>query len=764
MQKQPVVSASVLEGMLLDSSGLSNGPTEDKLVIVFHTLDTIIPLLGVYRDLIKVCRTELFDAVYSKELTGAVDTNDQSCVRRIPYFILAQQLLTQQDEKRDELVQQLEDVNKRMLGIQVKCDSALELISQLETTRHEQMNIIDGLNANLQTEIMKTESLQNELNVLKRKTDEKCHLMNCDISRLQRELCDMTDTVVKLKPYKTSYDALRTALHQPTGSGSINTHRLNAGTSAVHKEQKTGQLATYPAALISDVDSCHQLEQQILAAQNAIIEEYDLFIEEAKKVDFEFPIQGFRSNSRDHEANLLDNRLQVAVVKANFKSSLGEIDKELALLRQHKVLLEAHLVELENGRISSRRQKPEENLTAGDGTMTSDNDGDEDDCLLLDPFTPHERLLNKYAVMLYSSVNNAKSFFEFPEAEYCPSCAEKTVICPHKLLKQEHVFKLPNSVTHLKVSRPRARIATHRSTLSATRRLLKSTDDSKQVCVQDEGDMCHAPASFDLVWKDYETRTDQKRLLSRPLTLDRTKSLLLQFVSYLLSQDIIEPVSNEVHSILDCLYEFMQLRYIELDVLFLATHDFLSSLLSHAANNKLMKLMTHVLANNLDACALRYVLLMKDLMQPINWTKNEDFCQFAIILYPFLNQDDLEVLQLEYTSFSENKISETLVIDYIITMVLQNKEPRFLEMETFLLDHPGKDSELMTELEFVAAAEDAISLSCENLQRHFYRQTAANLNASHHIPVSRLAQITSYLNLLGCAVQVKREIKRNFNS
>lgn len=34
----------------------------------------------------------------------------------------------------------------------------------------------------------------------------------------------------------------------------------------------------------------------------------------------------------------------------------------------------------------------------------------------------------------------------------------QTVLCPHKILNQEHIFTLPPTVTHIKIARPKVRI------------------------------------------------------------------------------------------------------------------------------------------------------------------------------------------------------------------------------------------------------------------------------------------------------------------
>ena len=43
-------------------------------------------------------------------------------------------------------------------------------------------------------------------------------------------------------------------------------------------------------------------------------------------------------------------------------------------------------------------------------------------------------------------------------------------------------------------------------------------------------------------------------------------------------------------------------------------------------------------------------------------------------------EEDLETLQIGYTSYSENKTSKTLVSEYIIYCIQRNREPRFAEV------------------------------------------------------------------------------------
>jgi len=59
------------EALLLDKGGLGTGPTEGKTIATFQVLDRIIPHLGIFVEITRLCRNEifgmhilLFDAVF----------------------------------------------------------------------------------------------------------------------------------------------------------------------------------------------------------------------------------------------------------------------------------------------------------------------------------------------------------------------------------------------------------------------------------------------------------------------------------------------------------------------------------------------------------------------------------------------------------------------------------------------------------------------------------------------------------------------------
>ena len=51
---------------------------------------------------------------------------------------------------------------------------------------------------------------------------------------------------------------------------------------------------------------------------------------------------------------------------------------------------------------------------------------------------------------------------------------------------------------------------------------------------------------------------------------------------------------------------------------------------------QMVQLLGHVLVGNLDASCLRYILLMADFIDQVEWAEVEDFRAFASVVYPFL--------------------------------------------------------------------------------------------------------------------------------
>ncbi|KAK7110079.1 uncharacterized protein [Littorina saxatilis] len=420
----------------------------------------------------------------------------------------------------------------------------------------------------------------------------------------------------------------------------------------------------------------------------------------------------------------------------------------------------------DTGRSKASEGKGESILWAG----LDEDEGQEE---VVDPFIPQERVFSKYAAMLYTSNNIGKTFEEFKDAKYCASCGEKTVICPHRMGGSEKVFVLPHNCTHIKIARPKVRINREFAQMMMKPHSPEPTFDlapsvSSEAHSQQSGmqqqDLAVTPQTqtsqdspsygmgedfmmhtMQRVWDDYRRRTNMDRSIPRPLALDRTRSLMEQFCAYIVHQDeYVEGDQQTIFSILDMLYNFMRGRYLVEDVMFLAVHDFLSSIIEHSGIDKTVQLLGHVLVGNLDASCLRYVLLMADFIDQVDWVEVEDFRAFASVVYPFLMEDDLESLQMSYTSFSENRISRQLVCNFLIHIILKYREPRFLDLENKLVPFQSSESGQLNDKEHKDALDGILPLCKERVRRRLFLEAEKAVmmdGVLDAVPIMRLARI-----------------------
>lgn len=275
----------------------------------------------------------------------------------------------------------------------------------------------------------------------------------------------------------------------------------------------------------------------------------------------------------------------------------------------------------------------------------------------------------------------------------------------------------------------------------------------------------HMPHSLHRLFDDYKDRTSIERNIPRPLALDRTLSQIEQFWSYLMWTDENIDEKNIRNSVLDYLYMFMKERYMIEDIMFLCTHDFLSSVAEHSGSDKTVQVFGNILAGNLDGACFRYTMLLCDFIEQVDWKEVEDFRSFAGVAYRSLDEEDLETLQMTYTSFSENKISGQLVCQFIMHLILKSREPRMFDFENKLLPFKTHDAgqQVLTEKEFMDAIDQFVPLSNEKLRKKLYweSETAVRFDGLRDVvPISRLAQITAYLDLAESASMIKATIRQ----
>ncbi|XP_059165212.1 uncharacterized protein LOC131947844 isoform X2 [Physella acuta] len=718
----------------------TSGLNEEHIFLAFQALDELIPNLGVYSRIFQRLRQDLFEAVYSDELTGAVDKPDQF-IQKLPYFTLVKQVYNQRHEQTDKLTEQVEILKKRLFDKHKQLEEVLQSLA----SKDEEINMLSAstkqLHLTIDTKEKETEELTNKLEEQLASAKMKEHQLECDIIDLKEALNDAKNQINFLSQFKNSYDNVYQAFMDKT---------VVAVNEKDSRKKKTSVIATKRATLLNSIHSAHKLEEQLLSVLNIAIEEYDKFIDVHKSNIWEKSVtEEMTETELDiQELEIADADQELEIIQSKFQNTANNLLTELGLLQQHTNMLQEQLQILEDSKPPPiKRKTGHTHENKGDSILSAGLEEGETSEPFADPFIPQERVFSKYAAMLYTSNNNGKTFEEFKDASFCASCGEKTIICPHKLSGPEKIFILPHNCSHVKMTRPKVRI-------------------NKPASIED-------PQSSAAVYPDL---TSGKDLPSTPGTdfsressslgtaemyMERTKSVMEQFLGFLLWTDEYLTDQQASGSILDLLYGYMFERYTVEDAVYMAAHDFLSAVVQHGAEDKMLQLFSNVLIGNLDASCLRYVLLVCDFISAVEWREVEDFRTFASAIYPFLNEDDFESLQMSYTSYSENKISKGHVASFIIHIILKYREPRFHDLENKLVAYQVSENGQLNEAEFKEAVDNLMPLSNERLRQRLYLQAEKAVESDgiiKAVPIMKLAQISGYLALQQVTSVVKENV------
>ncbi|XP_074640808.1 uncharacterized protein LOC141898673 [Tubulanus polymorphus] len=800
------------EGPIMDAKSLSlkykmlmndkpagtTGPVQERVSQIFKVLKELIPHMGIFSEIMKLMSDELFDAVFSHQLTMNSKLRQNSHqsqssrptqMDRVPYFTLVHRVFTQQDARAEDMMEKVEILKKKLFEkhkafedsvsktthLMNECEQLKEMISQLEEEVVDRNAEIDSLEEKMEEEHNKAEKLQKNL--------------EAEIADLEERLEEAREEIRFLSTYKKGYDELQDAFTEKM----IDDPPI---------KRKKPVVATRRAHLMSDIESARKIEEQLLAVQNSTLEEFEKFFEQGKEELSTINLNATLTATEfsKHQDVVLERADQELLLEQErFNKNIDELNTELGLIRQHTVMLEEQLQILEEHKptlpstmknASKLKKKPVHPLAKELGGIDDDNPID-------DPFVPQERIFSKYAAMMYTSSNGGHTYHEFKGAKYCASCGEKTVICPHKMGNAENVLPLPINCSHIKILRPKVKInlqmmdelfqpLTAASTVkppstqeaeslrpetmgettgeSASMQKRRSRSSTPSVSADSPATTLEAHMKYPphKLWEDYAERTDLARTIPRPISLARSKSLIEQFSAFIIWQDEHGDSEEGYFSILENLYHFMLERYLKEDVMFLAMHDLLSSLLGNAGKNKFIQMFIHVLVGNYDAATYRYVLLLADLIDRVEWKQVNDFRLFCEVLYPFAVEDDFETLQMGYISFTRNKISKELVLEYLLYLILKYRELRLLECEGKLLLHPGKEPGQMTWKEFSDALDQLLPVTNEMLTKRLFWEAEAHIPTStddNAVPIQRLAQIASYLSILQLNYLVKDDIR-----
>ena len=83
------------------------------------------------------------------------------------------------------------------------------------------------------------------------------------------------------------------------------------------------------------------------------------------------------------------------------------------------------------------------------------------------------------------------------------------------------------------------------------------------------------------------------------------------------------------------MYSFFQDRYLVTDVMYLAVHDFISGVTKVAQSNGVIQLFAQTMCGNLDPASFRYVLIMNDFIEQVEWLTVMDIRAFAKVNFMY---------------------------------------------------------------------------------------------------------------------------------
>ncbi|KAJ8025509.1 hypothetical protein HOLleu_33087 [Holothuria leucospilota] len=856
-----VVDGTVLEGYspatnfevrLLETKSVEP-PSTTRTLSVFEVFDEVLPQLGIFQKVLHLVRDELFESIFSKQYTSTKEDESRTTsddtpgkpkrekkeesfnIQRIPYFKLIKDILDQRFEEAEHLNDEIRELKRVISEKNSHCQEIQTANSHLHTQKEDLEKIIISKDESIEAKEEEITKLEEELQILRDTSALEKRRLEFEKRKLQERINSLEKENEFLDQFKQGYDSLHEAFIFRPGED-----KFILG----QRRSRKPVLASKKNHLLTNIQAAKKLEQQLLQVQNQCMEEFDSFLENHKGVlqrmvmtdsfkdEYGVVLEGDNTEMRsiDMELNTAQDR---------FKHTIEALQGELDMIRQHHHYLQNQLEAVTKpkepkppsrvglrppGKDPTDRSSSVDNfgkqsrLSGKDSVLSSADNFENVDLLSgeVDPFIPQEAILSKYSIMIYTSTNNKKTFYELKDAKFCPSCGEKTVVCPHKV-SGEKIISLPHNCTHVKLSRPRIKIPAdrkergsyrpyppsgrgrpmvpdiveagdsetkrmhsrismpdgsarrmqepfHKDSVTPGMGIRPETDPTptqmteKEKETTSESSQEHKQNSLYIMWDDFKLRTDISRSVPMPMEMQRCLSLIGQCYSHILWTDEHTHETQENKSVVDNFYTFMEERYILKDVMFLSMHDFITAIIEYSSVSKHIQLFCHVMVGNHDAATFRYVLLIGDLIDRVDWKFVEDFKVFASLLYPFLNEDEVDQLHLGYTSFSENKVSKALVYEYFMYIILKYREPRFQDVEVKLLQRPMKEFGLMNRSEFNESMDALSPLINEKLRDKLFSEAELHFSEGRKVSVARLTQIASYLLLSQDAPLLRQKI------
>eukprot|EP00731_Ephydatia_muelleri_P020556 Em0013g283a len=666
-------------------------------------LGELIPQLGVFQRVMKRIADELHAAVYSDVYTASGKKGGGQGREQLPYFALAQKQLKKLEDQMKKQEDEIASLKEQLYT----CEAELEKVNtDAEGLRHllrDRDNKMHELSAELRSCVAECDRLKKAATQHQRSDERLKREVDYHVFALQNTIQTMNEEKSGLMTYKNTHAKLQDVLAKAKSSSLA--------------PEKTRPPATKKGQLQQHISTAEALRDNLLALQNTLMDEYD---------------ETMNTHVQKHGSDV-DTALKAQ--QDSFKKSITDVYNELLLLQRHTDMLTSRTHQMDL--IESEIQEPHRMITE------HHHPGN--------PLMAQLQILNKYAAMIWTSSDGGRSFYPLKESQLCATCGEKVVMCPHMIYPHEITVQLSGVCTHLKISTPVTHVSSLTPKLSKQTTVVEIGGHMGHCGIQTLSIQAMPMPNYDIIWQYYRNRFETERSSSRQLGFDKLMVMMHQFCAAVISEDS-TPMATEDSSVptfLDSLISWISKRYLLRKLAPLACYDFLLALSKYHSQNIELLVLVWVLCGDLDGAALRFLLLMADLIDVMTWSSPDDFNVWSAIIYPTLQEDEADRLRMNYAAqCGDSQISKHVVMEFVTYMVMKGADPRVAEMEGKAVDHPHKEMGRMTEVEFYELADSTVPLAPYHQIQRLYQQSLATVKEREGkecltVPTRNLACIPS---------------------
>ncbi|KAI9330036.1 hypothetical protein DFJ73DRAFT_859404 [Zopfochytrium polystomum] len=670
-------------------------PSRDRAKAVFQVLDDAIPLAGALSSVLRTIRTELYAAVYSRNVTSS---DADPFVERIPFFATVGKIGEVQTEQASKISEALSEMQQKIKfrdhDLQMLYKKNMALKQEISEKEAEVRQLEDKIRG-LVDQSHKQELEKGELRIYHATTQET---LKREIERLQTSLAQSNHIIEKLTMFKTAYN---------DGAADPITEE--------EREKSKLELNLDSLGLVEyDMYQAERLDEQFSELMNYQLDDFDLSLTQLKKK--KEILSGVLMSDTEREKSY---KLELHEIVAGFRKRMNDLLDEQKLVQRHAVGL----------------KQVQTDYTSEKKTILRTADG----------------ALRKYSAVLHFSNDDGKSFVPF-QTTYCGKCGDRTVVCPHRQLVADTIA-LPAGTTHVKLTKPNLKLRSE-----YFKRGEKRVMEVDVTEVEMDKATIEATPAMRIVWTDFfMTRKGFKPAVARVYQLDRLLPLIQEIYDsrWAYEEDkqdlsfIIDDEDVTYSRFVDFFYDFMNQRYQIPEVALKAAHDVLTALSQNESTSGDVAVFIRHLAG-LEDVMWKYIYLARRLFNKYDNYNLQKYRQIVTVMYPSRPREMYDQMELELVAFSKNRFSREVVEEHLIHMLLNEIEPnqKFFYFGFKRLDY--RDVGTLPFEDFDEALSQLLPSAPTKLKRMRYRLAELDTKKDE-VPISRLAQIASFINLYGCS-------------